>query len=202
VPKEFKPRSSAGSVVRYGVVQDFPIGERITLSTMFLVRDRFRSLDVQRILNAELIPYRLLGGFSPFDNVKAKAIRSVIKLNMGERIDDHEQKALAIAVNCRDINDGDYSSVLGRDWHDLVHLSANQHEFYDSVDLLQPINVTLSTIHQAKGREADHVIVDLELTDRVIDNAMLNPDAERRVMYVACTRAKESLHLCGDNLLI
>ena len=59
--------------------------------------------------------------------------------------------------------------------------------------------VQLSTIHAAKGGEADHVIL---LTDisRVISNEIQRqPDHERRVFYVGLTRARETLQLVGFN---
>lgn len=57
----------------------------------------------------------------------------------------------------------------------------------------------LSTVHQAKGREHKSVIVDLQCPTRVLANYELNPDAERRVWYVALTRTSDNLHLCGGN---
>ena len=53
--------------------------------------------------------------------------------------------------------------------------------------------VRLSTIHSAKGGEADHVVLFKEVARRTAREAEVNPDAERRVFYVAVTRAKEKL---------
>ena len=53
--------------------------------------------------------------------------------------------------------------------------------------------VRLSTIHSAKGGEADHVVLFKEIAKRTAREAEQNPDAERRVQYVAVTRAKEKL---------
>ncbi len=66
----------------------------------------------------------------------------------------------------------------------------------------QPVNLTLSTIHQAKGREADTVVMDLQLSTRALANLYLDRDAELRVMYVGLTRAAVNLHICGENPLI
>lgn len=51
--------------------------------------------------------------------------------------------------------------------------------------------VQLSTIHGAKGAQADHVILDLSMTKRSFDE--LDTDAEKRVWYTAVTRAKHLL---------
>ncbi len=59
--------------------------------------------------------------------------------------------------------------------------------------------VRLSTIHSAKGGEADHVVVMKEMAKRTHDEMHLNPDDERRVFYVAVTRAKERLSIVSSD---
>lgn len=53
--------------------------------------------------------------------------------------------------------------------------------------------VRLSTIHGAKGGEADHVILLRDLANRTFHEMHQWPDHEARVWYVAITRAKERL---------
>jgi DNA helicase-2/ATP-dependent DNA helicase PcrA len=53
--------------------------------------------------------------------------------------------------------------------------------------------VRISTIHSAKGGEADHVVLFKEVARRTARETEQNPDPERRVQYVAVTRAKEKL---------
>jgi len=65
------------------------------------------------------------------------------------------------------------------------------------IDTVNPaaIKVKIGTIHSAKGREADNVIVFNDLTNRV-SAAMETEEgleAERRVWYVAMTRAKQQV---------
>ena len=75
-------------------------------------------------------------------------------------------------------------------------------EFYAQANLSAPVEVTLSTIHQAKGRESPRVILDLNLPARTL-NAMYNDrDSELRVLYVALTRTSKELLLCGSNPLL
>jgi DNA helicase-2/ATP-dependent DNA helicase PcrA len=59
--------------------------------------------------------------------------------------------------------------------------------------------VELDTIHGAKGKECDNVLIFDFLTRNVIRNIELNPDMEFRVLYVAITRAKENLYLCESD---
>lgn len=53
--------------------------------------------------------------------------------------------------------------------------------------------VTLSTIHGAKGGEADHVVLLKEMASRTFAEMHKNPEDEMRVWYVAATRARQRL---------
>jgi len=75
-------------------------------------------------------------------------------------------------------------------------------EFYAMADLNKPINFSLSTIHQAKGRESHRVILDLTLPSRTLVSMYNDRDAELRVLYVALTRSSDELILCGENPLL
>lgn len=66
--------------------------------------------------------------------------------------------------------------------------------------LLAPPQLQLSTIHAAKGTEADHVTLLTELSGKSRETYDRTPDAERRVFYVGATRARRVLNLVGlDN---
>lgn len=71
--------------------------------------------------------------------------------------------------------------------------------YYGSAGLRNVPRIRLSTIHAAKGAEADHVILLTDVSRRIKDTLELNPDDERRVFYVGVTRAKETLTLVGDD---
>lgn len=75
-------------------------------------------------------------------------------------------------------------------------------DFYSQADLTKPINISLSTIHQAKGREHPHVVLDLNLPMRTLAAMYNDRDAELRVLYVALTRTSDRLTLCGGNPLL
>jgi DNA helicase-2/ATP-dependent DNA helicase PcrA len=55
--------------------------------------------------------------------------------------------------------------------------------------------IALSTIHSAKGGEADHVLLLTDILRRSHDEMRRFPDDEVRVFYVGATRARESLHI-------
>jgi DNA helicase-2/ATP-dependent DNA helicase PcrA len=58
--------------------------------------------------------------------------------------------------------------------------------------------VRLSTIHSAKGAEADHVVLMTEMARRTHREMENNPDDERRVWYVGVTRAREKLTIVNS----
>lgn len=55
--------------------------------------------------------------------------------------------------------------------------------------------ISISTIHGAKGREADHVLLNPNMTWRTWEGYQANTDCEHRVWYVGVTRARKSLHV-------
>lgn len=55
--------------------------------------------------------------------------------------------------------------------------------------------IRISTIHASKGGEADHVVVMKEMARRTFKEIETNEEDERRVWYVAVTRARERLSI-------
>lgn len=60
--------------------------------------------------------------------------------------------------------------------------------------LTAPPRVRIETIHGAKGAQADSVLLLTDLSRRIRRSMRLNSDAERRVQYVACTRARANFY--------
>ena len=63
------------------------------------------------------------------------------------------------------------------------------------LDLDAEPTIRLSTIHAAKGHEAQRVILLTDMTTRVAQTAESNPDDEIRVFYVGMTRSKHTLDI-------
>jgi DNA helicase-2/ATP-dependent DNA helicase PcrA len=57
------------------------------------------------------------------------------------------------------------------------------------------VPVKLSTIHGAKGGEADNVLLLTDLSSKFAGEYHNNPDAIHRLFYVGITRAKQNLHI-------
>lgn len=84
-------------------------------------------------------------------------------------------------------------------WHDAFdRLPARDREYIRSClrkreILSQKARIRLSTIHGAKGGEADHVVLLSDMAPRTWREMEKLPDDEARVWYVAVTRAKRRL---------
>ena len=63
------------------------------------------------------------------------------------------------------------------------------------VDLNSKPKIKLSTIHGAKGGEADNVFLMLDLSGKALEEMSKNPDDGYRVLYTGITRTKENLVL-------
>jgi superfamily I DNA/RNA helicase len=63
------------------------------------------------------------------------------------------------------------------------------------VDLNSKPKIKLSTIHGAKGGEADNVYLMLDLSGKALEEMTKNPDDAYRVLYTGITRTKENLVL-------
>lgn len=84
-------------------------------------------------------------------------------------------------------------------WHQaLDKLSATEREYYLSAEekgqkFDQPPRIRISTIHGAKGAEADNVVIQTDMAQRTHREMQIESDDEHRVWYVAVTRAKNKL---------
>ena len=67
-------------------------------------------------------------------------------------------------------------------------------------ELFMNAPIRLMTIHAAKGREADNVVVLLDVPRTVKNTIILqDTDSEAKILYVAVTRAKKKLYLYGKD---
>lgn len=68
---------------------------------------------------------------------------------------------------------------------------------YGSKILNQDVQIKMSTIHGAKGAQANHVVLLTDMSGQTRESFDRNPDNERRVFYVGVTRAINTLTLVG-----
>ena len=88
-------------------------------------------------------------------------------------------------------------------WYELFNADAEQVLYIRQMlsnkeKLSEEARVKLSTIHSAKGGEADNVLLILDNTEKIresIDKSPEKADEEHRVWYVGVTRTKQSLYI-------
>jgi len=66
-------------------------------------------------------------------------------------------------------------------------------------DLMSKARIRLSTIHGAKGDEAENVALFTDTEKIIYDSSRDDPDPEHRTWYVGVTRAKENLFVCSQH---
>lgn len=86
-------------------------------------------------------------------------------------------------------------------WHEaLTKISEDRRNYIIAllrrgVKLSGKVPIKLSTIHGAKGGEADNVLLLADLTTKFAKEYERNSDDINRLLYVGITRAKQSLHI-------
>ena len=85
----------------------------------------------------------------------------------------------------------------------LSYIDSLHNSYLNSAKQNRPKCVTVTTMHRSKGLEWDNVIIpDLyDSTMPVLDdeNNTVDEESDRRLLYVAMTRAKKNVYLVGDN---
>lgn len=99
--------------------------------------------------------------------------------------------------------------AANKEWHEIfvnedpvkLRYLQKTYPLYESYgdEVFKRATVRLMTIHSAKGREADNVVVYLNVPKTVSDTLRYDDsDIEIKVFYVAITRAKQNLYLYQD----
>ena len=89
-------------------------------------------------------------------------------------------------------------------WHEALDKVGNiEREYLISClrrgEKVSKPRIKLSTIHGAKGGEADNVLLFTDISSRTHTELYERPDDENRAFYVAVTRTKEHLHIIQPN---
>jgi DNA helicase-2/ATP-dependent DNA helicase PcrA len=178
------------------------IAEELRIRGLFFERYN-RSSVSEKMLNA-IIGWKTLqeGGSIPF-----KVLKDMYYYMSGNNHIAHGYKDLKAADEEKEY---DHEALvmfhglnvhIAREWHvALDNIPESQQAYITAAlrrqqDFNVSKNIKLSTIHAAKGGEADHVMLLTDLPKKVDDNYFVQQDDERRVFYVGVTRAKKSLHV-------
>ena len=99
----------------------------------------------------------------------------------------------------------EYNIKTNRIWHEafvsmnLIERSYMVATLRRGEKLTKTPRIRLSTIHSAKGGEADNVILFGDMSPRSYGDMVNYPDNEYRVFYVGATRTRNNLHIIMPN---
>lgn len=221
-PKAWKARAAAGRVTYVTQLDQQPLPPEGTVR--YLVRNHAFARGVVEYLRSEGVPFTHQGRPSVREKT-ARAILTWEALRRGHVVEAGALEPVyehltteALTLEHRDVTRGDAAqgwtaarlaaagwpvALLARPWFDAFDRLLRADEFYlrqvirqgGARALTAPPRVTLSSVHAAKGTEADHVVLLTNMSTAALRGYERQPDTERRVWYVAITRAKDTLTL-------
>jgi len=199
IDKTYHPAGHSGIIRKYSSADmlDFDDGE-----TLVLYRNHSFRRDIEGILIEKGLPYRVLNGRPGlFENKYSNAIRAVRKI---QKMGPNDVVPRSI-VNCiklvatpkakKILEKGEFSKLFTMRRNEVISFPFSECQYYMGVDVSKEPNILLSSIHGAKGMEADRVILLNSITQRVSEEMYNDPDPEHQVWYVAVTRSKNKLDI-------
>lgn len=201
VEKEYKPRDHDGTVEMAGEVD---VSSFITNAAPFMVIGRTNYVlgKVAAELRENGVSYTWNGEGGAWRRDAGLSIRVWKKLQNGEDISQREMNVVSKVLTMdakKAINRKD-PAVFKKSWDEVMVLppeAMEQIEVHGEESLTEAPNVELCTVHAAKGRECENVILLTDMTERVRESMDSDPDSEARVFYVGVTRAISNLTIVG-----
>ena len=216
--KQWAPAGPGGAVHYYGEPEQVDLREG---SWLLLARNRYMLTDYTAMLQEQGYPYTLHGKSSTDSDV-VRALVYWERLRRGDALTLEQVRMLYVKVQPQWLKQGartmtgasedtaytlnDLRTKWGlraeaaHDWMAVLQMAQAKREYLRAVlrrkeSLLKPPRITVSTVHQVKGGEADHVLLRTDMAYSCYREWIRNPDSESRVFYVAATRAKQALHV-------
>jgi DNA helicase II / ATP-dependent DNA helicase PcrA len=218
IDKHFEPRKAAGKVHYVNSLDDIDMDKG---EWLILVRNSYLARQVITHLRMEGYVYESKRD-NPLNSPILEAALSWEKLRMGKEITVESAKKVLSYMSKKHIL-GNYKKALsGRANDELVDIeklttwcrvntSDIWHKALDKIgyedreyfiaarkkgeSFIGKPRIKVSTIHGAKGGEAQNVVVLSDISMRTYRGMRANYDDELRVFYVAVTRAKEELFI-------
>ena len=216
-PKEWRARDFEGQVRTYYRFEDIDVGEGqwlIMAATNYMLNPIHEWLKSQGILFER-------GGVPSLAPTMIKAVIAWEALRRGESVIGADIRNVYKYLGGEFVNRGHRTFKNGVDdelyrmyelkehhgltteaiWHEaLSRIPDDKREYLIAVlrrkiKLSSVGRIKLSTIHGAKGGEADNVMLMMDLSPRFAKEYADNGDNVHRLFYVGITRAKQSLHL-------
>lgn len=204
--KEWDPRDAQGSVEH--TVSESEIDFSYPGSWLCLARTNYQLHRYVSVLRQQGVPY-MLRGRSSLDSDEARAVLAWEALRKGNKIPSDAARGLVRFMAHRPrLNNQELYSIedLGLpeeskeiDWMDMLSLmNPEDREYlrsclYRGAKFSAKPAVRVSTVHQAKGSQAESVVIIPETTKTIFNEA--DTDSEHRVWYTGVTRSSDRLFL-------
>jgi len=189
-PKKWKPMRETGHVMKNAEMRDLrPVAGE---SWLFLARNEFMVKRIRKLLLARGEKFTVHGDY-PVPAKQINAVEAIRKLQSGGTITAARGVSLREfgfpvihrpRISKADVKDLTLPGIWPDAWLYNTHPSGAQ--------------IEVTTIHQAKGAEADHVALWTDMarsSTEALSRGGRTADAEHRVWYVGVTRAKHGLFL-------
>ena len=204
--KKWEPRKQEGDVVYVTNEQEIDFSNPGTW--MLLSRSKYLLYRLKQAVRQQGYAYTI-NNRSSLESEETRAIIAWESIRKGKRISQHEAKNLVnffgFTVNL--LKQDNYGvedlglpdAARQYDWMTMLKgIAPDEREYLRSCmrngeKFSDKPRITISTIHQSKGGEADNLVLLTDMGKLSWEN--LGTDEENRVWYVALTRAKENLYL-------
>lgn len=217
--KDFAWNRTKEGLMRYVSADPYLILRRTQEQTMLLARHKAQCWSLHNQLEEHHIPHSI-NGTSLLTGKRAEKLLAYLKLRRGDDVTIGEAADAVSLVphqidrlkKMRDAARQDPDRVVGKkdvgiDWDRTwwQYAAKNPQEEKENYNIRKHLNrhgleilgvdplIDISTIHAAKGREADHVVLMTDCYKSVWDEQSRTMENELRLAYVGVTRAKEKL---------
>jgi superfamily I DNA/RNA helicase len=215
-PKNWKPRDFEGTIKQYQRFEDAPLheGEWLVLSsTNYMLNPVHEWLKSNGILfernHVPSLPLPMLEAVINWERLRkgmslgTKDIQGIYKyLGPSDVARGFKTFKGDLDVLEYDLPSlAQYGLLTDAVWYEaLSRISLDKIEYLRAIlrrgtKLSSSERVKLSTIHGAKGGEADNVLLFLDLSPKFFKDYAKNSDSINRLFYVGITRTKKTLHL-------
>ena len=206
IPKEWEPREDDGHCEE---VYDLDEVDLTQGNWLILARTNYRLIKMKPYLMERGIYFEYKERKS-FSSKLWKAIRDFSRWTSGAQLTASEIKDI-FDYTGHEFDGEDHMSYsceffnidTSDTWYELFDADPEQVLYIRQMlsnkeKLSEEARVKLSTIHSAKGGEADNVLLILDNTDKIRESIEKSPekaDEEHRVWYVGVTRTKQNLYI-------
>ncbi len=216
--KEYRPRDFQGGIRWYGDPEEIDLSEGTWL---LLARNGYLLSGIEDMCIRNGFSFESVSR-SPLQSDSLKAIKSWENLRRGNAVPIEEAMLIAkfvtpgkwIKKETRDLlkkadkdsfvtllelteTYGFYSKAVWFEFMDRIPTFESEYfrvALRRKEKLLTKPRITISTIHAAKGGEAEHVMLLTDMSYRTFNEFQKHPDDEHRTWYVGVTRCLDTLH--------